>query len=154
MKLAEALVERKAAQTKIHELNQRLQRNAVVQEGETPSEDPTALLAELDDIATRLQRLMIAINRTNISTTLADNSTTIMQALAQRDVLRMRMGVVDGLLNTASAQQYRTRGSEIKFVATVDVAQLQRGRDTLARQYRELDTAIQSANWSVDIEAD
>jgi hypothetical protein len=36
MKLAEALAERKAAQEKIGELNERLQRVLVVQEGEQP----------------------------------------------------------------------------------------------------------------------
>jgi hypothetical protein len=40
MKLAEALVERKAAQEKIRELSGRLQRVAVIQEGEKPAEKP------------------------------------------------------------------------------------------------------------------
>jgi hypothetical protein len=40
MKLAEALVERKAAQQKLAELNERLQRVAVVQEGDRPAEEP------------------------------------------------------------------------------------------------------------------
>ena len=44
-----------------------------------------------------------------------------------------------------------TRGSEIKFVVTLDIAQLQRERDQLARDYRELDTAIQGVNWSTDL---
>ena len=44
MKLAEALVERQAAQTKISELNERLQRIILVQEGEQPEEQPSALL--------------------------------------------------------------------------------------------------------------
>lgn len=47
MKLAEALVERKAAQDKINELNNRLQRIILVQEGEQPAEQPSDLLQEL-----------------------------------------------------------------------------------------------------------
>jgi hypothetical protein len=151
MKLAEALVERKPAQTKISEINQRLQRVALVQEGDQPAEDPTALLAELDEVAVRLQQLIVAINLANTATTLPDGQ-TLTAAIAQRDVLRMRLGAVDALIRAAGDKQYRTRGSEIKFVPTVDLAQLQRGRDTLARQYREMDTAIQAVNWSAELE--
>jgi len=57
MKLAEALVERKAAQTKISELNERLQRVVLVQEGEQPAEQPIALLGELGEVVARLEAL-------------------------------------------------------------------------------------------------
>ena len=72
MKLAEALVERKAAQTKISELNERLQRVVLVQEGEQPAEQPSALLQELSEVVQRLQVLIVAINRTNVQAQLLD----------------------------------------------------------------------------------
>lgn len=150
MKLAEALVERKAAQTKISELNERLQRIILVQEGEQPVEQPSALLQELDDVVHRLEALIVAINRTNVQAQLP-NGRTIMAAIAQRDVLRMQVSVLDTLIRSAGSTQFRTRGSEIKFVVTLDIAQLQRSRDRLARDYRELDTAIQGVNWSTDL---
>jgi hypothetical protein len=150
MKLAEALVERKAAQTKISELNERLQRVILVQEGEHPAEEPTALLHELDEVIQRLEALIIAINHTNLHAQLPDGR-TIMDAIAQRDVVRMQIGVLDALIRSAGSPQYRTRGSEIKFVVTIDIAQLQRDRDRLAKHYRELDTAIQAVNWSADL---
>lgn len=150
MKLAEALVERKAAQTKISELNERLQRSILVQEGEPPAEQPADLLQELNEVVQRLEALIIAINRTNMQAQLPDGR-TIMAAIAQRDVVRMQIGVLDALIRSAGSPQYRTRGSEIKFVVTVNVAELQRDRDRLAKQYRELDTAIQAVNWSADL---
>ena len=150
MKLAEALVERKAAQTKISELNERLQRVVLVQEGEHPAEEPTTLLNELDEVIQRLEALIIAINRTNLQARLPDGR-TIMDAIAQRDVVRMQIGVFDTLIRSAASPQFRTRGSEIKFVVTLDIAQLQRERDRLAKHYRELDTAIQAVNWSTDL---
>jgi hypothetical protein len=151
MKLAEALVERKAAQTKVSELNQRLIRVAIVQEGEDPAEDPALLLQELEQVCQRLEALIVAINQANGHAVMADGR-TIMVGIAQRDVLRMRLGVVDSLLKSTGNPQFRTRGSEIKFVTTVNVARLQRERDHLAREYRELDTLIQGANWQVDLE--
>lgn len=150
MKLAEALVERKAAQTKISELNERVQRVIFVQEGERPAEQPADLLQELERVAQRLTALIAAINRTNLQAQLPDGR-TIMAAIAERDVVRMHLGVLDALIRSAGSPHFRTRGSEIKFVVTLDIAQVQRDRDRLAKQYRELDTAIQAVNWSVDL---
>jgi hypothetical protein len=150
MKLAEALVERKAAQEKISELSERLQRVAVIQEGEKPAEKPQILLTELAKTCERLEELIVAINLTNTEATLEDGQ-SLTAAIAQRDVLRMRQGVLDTLIRTTGNPQYRMRGTEIKFVTTVDIAKLQRDRDDLAKQYRELDTAIQAANWTAEL---
>ncbi len=150
MKLAEALVERKAAQEKIQELSQRLQRIAVIQEGEKPAEKPQALLTELAKTCERLEQLILAINVTNTQATLEDGQ-TLTAAIARRDVLRMKQGVLETLLHTTGNPQYRMRGTEIKFVTTLEIAKLQRERDDLAKQYRELDTAIQAANWTAEL---
>jgi hypothetical protein len=150
MKLAEALVERKAAQEKISELSERLQRVAVIQEGEKPAEKPQILLTELAKTCERLEELIVAINLTNTEATLEDGQ-SLTAAIAQRDVLRMRQGVLDTLIPTTGNPQYRMRGTEIKFVTSVDIAKLQRDRDDLAKQYRELDTAIQAANWTAEL---
>ena len=150
MKLAEALAERKAAQSKMGEINERLQRVVVVPQGEQPAEEPTDLLAELVAVAERLEWLILAINRTNIAATIASGA-SLTAAIARRDVLKMRMSVIDATLRNAGNQYQRTRGSEIKFSAAIDVAELQRQRDQLAKQYRELDTAIQAANWAVEL---
>ena len=149
MKLAEALVERKAAQEKISELHERLQRVVLVQEGEAPAEDPATLRRELAEVAERITALIIAINRTNITVRIADGR-SIMEAIAERDVLRHRVGVLDAVRGAAS-QPFRQRGAEIRLVSTVDVAALQRERDGLAKRQREVDTMIQEANWSHDL---
>ncbi len=150
MKLAEALVERKAAQDKIGQLNERLQRVALVQEGETAAENPTDLLAELRQVCDQLEVLIVAINRTNLQAILPDGR-TVTEGIAERDVLRMRMGVVETLLRTVGMANQRMRGSEIKLIPSVSIVPLQKERDTLAKQYRDLDTAIQSVNWRVDL---
>ncbi|WP_435877436.1 DIP1984 family protein, partial [Turicimonas muris] len=48
MKLAEALIERKELQSRLSRLNQRLQANALVQEGDVPSEDPKVLIKDVE----------------------------------------------------------------------------------------------------------
>ena len=51
MKLAEALIERKDLQNRIDVIQNRLMNNARVQDGETPAEDPMALMAEQKGIS-------------------------------------------------------------------------------------------------------
>lgn len=150
MKLAEALILRADAQKRIEQLKQRLLRNAKVQDGDKPAENPVELIAELDRIAADLTGLIQQINRTNAATTLADGA-TVSDALARRDVLAKQHAVYRDLAATATVDQTRYSRSEVKFVSTVDVAAIQRRADDLARRHRELDAAIQATNWSVDL---
>jgi hypothetical protein len=149
-KLAEALILRADYQKRIEQLRQRLTRNAKTQEGDRPAEDPAALLAEIERIAADLAVLIQRINRTNAATPL-EGEGTLADAIATRDVLRLRHGIYNGLAGEATAKQDRFTKSEIRFVSSVDVAEIQRQADDLARRYRELDTRIQALNWNIDL---
>ena len=149
MKLAEALIQRADAQKRVEQLRNRLSRSAKVQEGEQPPEDPQELLAEIDTVITELTRLIQQINRTNASTNFDDNR-TLTDALAERDTLMLRRGMLTTLIN-ASQPQMRYGRAEIKELPTVNVAEIQRQVDDVSRQYRELDTAIQQMNWTIDL---
>ncbi|MEA2595901.1 MAG: hypothetical protein QOF01_2370 [Thermomicrobiales bacterium] len=150
MRLAEALILRADAQKRIEQLKQRLLRNAKVQEGDAPAENPGDLIQEFERVSVDLIRLIQQINRTNVATTLAAGA-TVSDALALRDVLAKQHAVFRDLAATATIDQSRYSRSEVKFVSTVDVAAMQRRADDLARQYRELDAAIQATNWSTDL---
>ncbi len=53
---------------------------------------------------------------------------------------------------TAATPKFdRMNRSEIKRVATLKVADLRRQMDDIARQRRELDTLIQSPNWTTEL---
>ena len=120
MKLAEALSIRKDLQKRIQQLGQRIQNNVKVQEGDTPSEDPTELMKELDACLTQLEDLIWRINATNMKTTNAQG-VTLTQLMARKDVLTMRVGNLRSIFDTASAGQDRYSRSEIKTVTVVDV---------------------------------
>lgn len=150
MKLAEALINRADAQRRADQLRERLQRAAKVQEGDAPPEQPAELLAEADRTLNELLRLVQAINRTNAATPLPDGR-TLTDALAERDVLLLRRGILNSLIYSASEAQNRYMRSEIRMLPTVDVAALQKQADDLARRLRELDTLIQQFNWQVDL---
>lgn len=150
MKLAEALILRADCQKRIAQLRQRLVRSAKVQEGETPPEQPQALIAELDATLNQLVDLIKRINKTNSLTTLEEGM-TISDALAQRDTLFLKRSVYTSLVDAAAYQQERYSASEIKSFSTVNVAELQTQTDRLSRECRELDTKIQSSNWSTEL---
>jgi hypothetical protein len=150
MKLAEALILRADHQKRLGQVKQRLLRNAKVQEGDRPAEEPRELLAELERVAADLERLIQRINRTNAATPL-EGETTVSDALARRDLLGARHAVYRDLAAGATIEQARYSRSEVKFQSTVDVAAIQRQADDLARQHRELDARIQEKNWTTEL---
>ena len=149
MKIAEALIQRADAQKRIEQLRQRLVRSAKVQEDEQPPENPQELLEEISMAIAELTTLIQQINRTNASTQF-DDKRTLTDALAERDTMMLRRGVLTSLI-TATQPQTRYGRMEIKEFPTVNVADIQKQVDDLSRQYRELDTAVQQMNWTVDL---
>src|ERR1700722_981373 len=150
MKLAEALAERSDCQNRIEEIKKRLIRSARIQEGEQPAEDTTELLAETERTFARLLELVSAVNRTN-SKTAFDNERSISDAIAERDVTGKRRDFLAGIADAASTRQDRYSKSEVRFVATVSVGELQMEVDQLAKRYRELDTRLQELNWKTEL---
>lgn len=149
MKLAQALQERSDLQTRLRQLEERLCQNATVQEGEVPAEDPEALLEEFEACAARLEELIARINRTN-SETKAQGG-TLTQLLARRDVLKLRVSMYHDFLTSASSLSRRATRSEIKILSAVPVPEYRKKADALSRELRELDGAIQQANWTTDL---
>ena len=150
MRLAEALQERADLNRKIAELTDRLRNNALVQEGEKPLEDPAALLKELDKATVRLGKLMAQINRTNSAAVVEGR--TITERLAERDALTLQLSSYRSLIEAASQNTRRARGTEIKILPTVDVAALQKKADAMAKKLRENDNLLQQANWTTDLQ--
>lgn len=149
MKLAEALIERADLQKRLDQLEERLNNNALVQEGEEPAEDPVGLLAELVTMTASFEDLVTRINLTNASVKV--DGQTLTALIARRDALTKRIRITRRFLNCASQTGMRSRGSEIVLKSSVPVRELQKTVDELSKTLRETDTAIQAANWSNDL---
>ena len=149
MKLAEALQLRSDLQKRMEQLAGRLYDNATVQEGETPAEDPEALLAEYEDCAGQLEELIARINRTNCGT--RTEKGTLTELLARRDCLKKRVAVYQNFLASASSLTRRATRSEIRICSAVSVPEYRRKADALSRELRETDNAIQAANWTAEL---
>jgi uncharacterized protein DUF6847 len=153
MKLAEALALRADASRRAEQLRSRIAGSARYQEGEAPAEDAAALLTESGEVLGELESLIRRINRTNATTPL-EGGGTLTDALARRDVLRLRHSIVTGAADAAAGEGqrgFRQLRSELKMIPALPVADLRRQADDLARQLREIDTMIQRTNWEADL---
>jgi hypothetical protein len=153
MKLAEALAERSDASQRVERLRARVVGSARYQEGEVPAEDAAALLAEVGAVLDSLESLIRRINRTNAAVVMGADG-TITDALARRDVLRLRHAVVTAAAEAASGRDQRAvrqLRSELTMLSALPVAELRAQADVLAREIRELDMRIQRTNWEADL---
>jgi hypothetical protein len=124
--------------------------NAKIQEGDQPAENPEALIAELERVSVELLEMIKRINKTNSATVFAGRG-TISDALADRDVLALQRTAYAELAQTAAISHGRFTRSEVKYVSTINVAQIQKRADELAKNYRDLDARIQELNWQTEL---
>ncbi len=149
MKLAEALMERADLNRKIEQLRERLRENALVQEGEQVNEDPQKLLEELESSTGRLEYLMSRINITNCRTMIDGKSVT--ELIAEKDALLLKQSVYRDLLYEAGQNVHRARNTEIKIMPAINVAEVRKTTDDIAKQIRILDNKLQMTNWNIDL---
>ena len=150
MKLAEALMERADLQRRLVKVKQRMQQNALYQEGDAPAESVAELLAEYRRCAERLETLVVAINRSNQQIVLADGM-PMLEALARRERLQNEHAMLSALCEAAMPDNSRYSRSELRSLSAVNISEVRKEADKIAQRCRELDIQIQQANWSQDL---
>lgn len=165
MKLAEALRLRKEYIDNLSQLQTRISSNCIVQEGDTPAEDPNQLVLEYLSMSRKLTTIVVNINYTNsIHKFLFDNNSntsnkgsknsnkvprSMNEALAEREMLKRNIQVLNTIsTNGVVLVRYGSR-SEIKQVSCVLVPEYIKKKDILSKELRMLDLAIQEQNWLV-----
>jgi hypothetical protein len=151
MKLAESLLVRAEMKKKLASLRERVASNAVVQQGETPHEDPMELMKVANGVLVELEELVLQIDAANMATKLPDGR-SLAKLIAQRDKLAQQHSLIQVAITGTKKEPDRYSMKEIKWVTTLSVAGLQKQSDDLSRQLRELNAQIQEANWRVEIE--
>ena len=149
MKLSEALIIRSDLQKRVEQIRARLVANAKVQEGDKTVENPTEILAELNQTLKDLGDIIKKINLTNSKVT--DGEKTMTELLADRDVLSMKIKIEQEFLTAARNKIDRYSNKEIKIFSSVDVKEEQTKLDKLSKELRELDVKIQALNWQSDL---
>lgn len=154
MKLAEALLEKKALHARIQELNTRYTAAALVEEGEQPEEDASELFASLQGAFARWEVLTVAINVSNNQINIGD--ITMMQALAHRDSLKSQVAHFQNIKEqirgrNQSRRMYGENAPKMLLAENVSVQSFTKLVDDLGKELRMLDTSIQAANWANDL---
>ncbi|HNC47158.1 MAG TPA: DIP1984 family protein, partial [Acidobacteriota bacterium] len=85
------------------------------------------------------------------SATIFEGNQTLADVLGERDVLLKRCTAYRHLAQMASITQNVYSKSEVKFVSTVNVGDVQKRADELSKAYRELDCRIQELNWKTEL---
>lgn len=150
MKLAEALTERKAVKTKIEELKKRIYQNSRIQEGDTAIENPLSLIEELKKETSEFENLIIRINKTNNTAKISDEM-TLMEAIVKKDMLHYLHLIHVNLADKATPTIERYSQREIKIIPNVDIGEIRKRADEIAKEYRSLDMKIQECNWKTEL---
>ncbi len=94
---------------------------------------------------------MVRINQANLKNSLPDGR-TLAQAIAHRDTVVAQHSLLRHAIANMQKEPDRYSMAEIKWVATMKVANLQKQSDDLAKTIRELNASIQQTNWTSELE--
>ena len=151
MKLAEALLLRSEYTKKIENLQHRLLSNVKIQENDKPFENPQTLIKEIFQLNEDMYEIIKRINKCNASTKM-DDGLTLDEAIARRNMLIKKRSTLSLVANKATERDHRFSHSEIKMNVTISIADMQKQIDELSKEYRELDTKIQTLNWTTELQ--
>ena len=150
MKLAEALLLRSDLQTKLASLQQRINSNVLIQEGDQPSEDPNALIKEAFAVNSELHALIQRIHATNAQAQTIQGQ-PLLRVLNARDSLTQQHRILQQAIDSSQRENGRYSSSEIRWIKSISVAELQKQADDISRQLRQSNLEIQASNWQVDL---
>jgi len=150
MKLAEALLLRSDLQKKLLSLQQRIHKNVLVQDGDTPSEDPEQLIDEAILVNKQLFQLIQKIHQTNAQAQ-ANNGKALLDILNQRDQLTAEHRIIQQAIDNTQKDTDRYSVREIKWIKAVSVSKLQKQADEISQSLRLINLEIQASNWQIDL---
>lgn len=153
VRLAEALQLRSEYQNKSESLRKRICDNLKVPQGNSPAEDPLALLKEMLALNDRLAELIGKINRRNHQTQLPDGR-QLSDALIERDGIMKKRQLLSAIAESASGRDPRLHFPQmvdVRMTITLSMQDLYHQIEELSREFRELDNLIQSVNWSTEL---
>ncbi len=143
MKLAQALSARKRLAEQVQSLARQASSSAYIRAGAAlPKTHPDKLIQDAIDVAGQLATCIQQIDATNVASKLP-NGMSIRDAMCRRLVLKSLHKSLSEIRND------RPNDSDIELV--LDGEKLRRTKDNVAREWRELDDAIQQANWTHDL---
>lgn len=159
MKLAQALTQRADMEKRMKHLQTRITASARYTEGEEPLENAPELLEEHMQILAEREVLIARIHRTNASKVIevpgVPVSVTITDAICLRDRLHAEQKFLNEMADSAGGHRDHYYGgrrrSELPLKTDLAIRDLRQRADRAGKRYREVDSAIQAANWEAEL---
>lgn len=127
----------------------------MVQEGETPSENPVTLIDEYLVLSDKHRDLVAKIAHTNAETVVEKTAevVTLLDLLHERAHLIRQRNLFSQTadVGVAGPASFRYGRNEIKSVSTVDVVGLRHLEESRDEEVRVLDARIQQLNWETEL---
>lgn len=164
--LAELLNQRKAAHERLNDVTGQIPRAAVVEEPDLTEEIRNFvrdLVREQMDLTLQIETLTLRINYANgrARVTFAGMDMPLMESVAMRDRLSMllknrekALAEIEEALGKRSGRYWardRRKKEEVKDVSALDLTEIRRQNDDMAKEIRALDVEIQKINWSFEV---
>ena len=131
-------------------MQQRIHKNVLVQDGDTPSEDPEQLIDEAVLVNKQLFQLIQKIHQTNAQAQ-ANNGKALLDILNQRDQLTAEHRIIQQAIDNTQKDTDRYSVREIKWIKAVSVSKLQKQADEISQSLRLINLEIQASNWQIDL---
>ncbi|MEC8056998.1 MAG: DIP1984 family protein, partial [Pseudomonadota bacterium] len=128
----------------------RIHKNVLVQDGDTPSEDPEQLIDEAVLVNKQLFQLIQKIHQTNAQAQ-ANNGKASLDILNQRDQLTAEHRIIQQAIDNTQKDTDRYSVREIKWIKAVSVSKLQKQADEISQSLRLINLEIQASNWQIDL---
>lgn len=156
MKLAQALNLRKQHKEDMARLITLLKSQSVEVAGDPkPEKSCGELIQAIMGLAEKQTALVQNINHTNTVSTLPFGGASLADALVKRNTIATMRLAMETLLQVESRERrgYDRAGNVVAIptILALDLSKVRRIIDGAAREWRELDDAIQQANWTVDL---
>jgi hypothetical protein len=152
MKQGEALSLSSRQGSKLEDLRSRIKANALVQQGEKPSEDAETLIKEFVTLSDEHSILVRRIQLTNMQST-PSGGENLLELIHRREALRRRRAIHTYAADagTPNKDSYRYTRSELPYESQVNVQDHRKKAEDLDAEIRALDSKIQEANWQIDV---
>jgi hypothetical protein len=66
-------------------------------------------------------------------------------------MLQLKQAIYRQASEAGRIEQNRYSRSEVRFVSTINIGDMQKVADGLAREHRELDAQVQGLNWTTEL---
>jgi DNA repair ATPase RecN len=149
LKLSKALIERAELQSQNRHILRHLRENVRLPEDDEPTVSIENLMKQYEANMDRLSELIRRINKTNCLTEM--DGGTITDAIARRDCLSSHIRSYQEIYDSVTSHDNRYGEVRLKYVRHLDSRMLKDKMDSLSKEFRLLDAALQEKNWTTEL---